>query len=166
MAYEIERKFLIKKLDVDLLLGLGARVKEIEQSYLIPSEDFPVRRIRRVLEGGKARYYFTLKRPSVGEFTREEIEQEISSNQYLKLQKERDLTLNEIVKTRYVICQNGLCYEIDRFPFFTNFDILEIELPSETTPIQILPEISIIKEVTLDFRFTNQALAKEIPKDF
>ena len=163
MAYEIERKFLIKKLPVDTFIKMGAEVKEIEQSFLLSSEEFPVRRIRKVVKGEEVRYYFTLKRPAGGEFSREEIEQEITANQYLGLQKERDLSLRTIVKTRYVIRGEIYEYEIDRFPFFSDFDLMEIELPSEKAAYSIPKEIEVIKEVTTDFRFTNLALAKEIP---
>lgn len=166
MALEIERKYIIKKTSEELLLSLGASVKKIEQSFLTPSNDFPVRRIRKVTEEGRESFYFTLKRPANGEFSREEIEREISIKEYLELQKERDFALNEIFKIRYVIPFNGLNYEIDKFPFFKEFDVLEIELPSEEFEFTIPPEIEIIKEVTKDFRFTNFALAKEIPIDF
>ncbi len=166
MALEIERKFLIKKLPDETLLDMGAKVKEIEQAFLVPDKDFPVRRIRMVEEDGCRRYFFTLKRPTKGEFTREEIEREIGLELYLELQKERDFALNIIFKKRYVIAKNALNYEIDRFPFFRNFDVMEIELPSEDTPYEVPKEIEIIKEVTKDFRFTNYSLAKKIPIDF
>lgn len=166
MALEIEKKFIIKKLSTDALEALGARKKEINQSYLLPSSDFPVRRIRKVVFEGNTTYYYTLKRPSSGSFTREEIEQEISENQYLGLQKEGDFSLNEIVKTRFIIESDGLVYEVDRFPFFVDFDLLEIELPSEDFSFTIPKEIEILKDVTTDYRFTNIALAKEIPNVF
>lgn len=166
MALEIERKFLIKRIPHDTLISMGANVKEIEQSFLLPSVDFPVRRIRKVVKEGKTRYFFTQKRPAGGEFSREEMESEISRNMYLELQKERDLGLNEIVKTRYVISNGKLNYEIDKFPFFDFFDVMEIELPSENALFEIPKGIEIIKEVTTDFRYTNYQLAKEIPTDF
>ena len=161
MALEIERKFLIKKLPVETLLDMGAKVKEIEQAFLVPDKDFPVRRIRMVEEDGCRRYFFTLKRPTNGEFTREEIEREIGLELYLELQKERDFALNIIFKKRYVIAKNALNYEIDRFPFFRNFDMMEIELPSEDTPYEVPKEIEIINIIESS---TNTTLSDMIVK--
>ena len=165
MALEIERKFLIKKLPESKLLAMSEKVKKIEQSYLVTDEIYPVRRIRKTEENGATKYFYTLKRQLGEGFTREEIEQSISANQYLELQKERDLALNEIVKTRYVIAGNGLEYEVDRFTFFNDFDLLEIELSAEDEEFIIPREFQVIKEVSKDYRFTNLALAKEIPTE-
>jgi len=165
MALEIERKFLIKKLPEGLLERMSYAVKKITQSYLVSSLEYPVRRIRKTEEKGVVRYFYTLKRQLGDSFVREEIEKEIDENSYLELQKERDFALNEIVKTRYVISGNGLEYEVDRFAFFDSFDLLEIELPSEDTEFILLEEFEVIKEVSTDYRFTNVALAKEIPTE-
>lgn len=166
MAYEIERKFLVEKLDEKLLNSRASKVKHIEQSYLTPSEEFPVRRTRKVTTMGEEKYFFTLKRDVNGTFVREEIEDEITVNQYLELQKERDFALNQIVKTRYVIEENGLIFELDRFPFFPSFDVLEVELKWESEQFELPNYFNVIKEVTTDYRFTNVSLAKEIPVDF
>lgn len=166
MAYEIERKFLVEKLDEKLLNLLASKVKHIEQSYLTPTKEFPVRRARKVIEKGEERFFFTLKRDVNGTFVREEVESEITANQYLELQKERDFALNQIVKTRYVIEENGLAFELDRFPFFPSFDVLEVELKWENEQFELPSYFKVIKEVTSDYRFTNVSLAKEIPSDF
>lgn len=165
MALEIERKFLIKKLPEGLLERMSYAVKKITQSYLVSSLEYPVRRIRKTEEKGVVRYFYTLKRQLGDSFVREEIEKEIDENSYLELQKERDFALNEILKTRYVISRNGLEYEVDRFAFFDSFDLLEIELPSEDAEFILLEEFEVIKEVSTDYRFTNVALAKEIPTE-
>ncbi len=166
MAYEIERKFLVEKIDSELLNSLASKIKHIEQSYLTPSKEFPVRRARKVTMRGEERFFFTLKRDVEGTFVREEVENEISKNQYLELQKERDYALNQIIKTRYVIEENGLVFELDRFPFFPSFDVLEVELKSEAEQFEMPSYFKVIKEVTTDYRFTNVSLAKEIPSDF
>lgn len=165
MAYEIERKFLVEKLSEEELLSRQSKVKEIEQCYLLPSEEFPVRRARKVTVGKHSKYFYTLKRDVKGTFVREEIEEEICENRYLEILKERDFTLNSIVKTRYVIEENGLQFELDRFPFFTRFDVLEVELSNENEQFEMPKYFKVIKEVTTDYRFTNVNLAREIPKD-
>ncbi|MBQ8178370.1 MAG: hypothetical protein IJ033_04170 [Clostridia bacterium] len=163
MAYEIERKFLIDRIDEEYLVSLGATKKEIAQSYLVPSPSFPVRRIRKTEENGATKYFYTEKRAVGKGFACEENECEISANQYLKLQKERDFALNEIVKTRYVLSQNGLDYEFDFFPFFPYYAILEIELQAEDSPYEIPNFVRVVKEVTFDYAYTNRSMAKEIP---
>ncbi len=163
MGYEIERKFLIEKVDGEYLLSLGAIKKEISQIYLKPSNEFPVRRIRRTAEGSNVKYFYTEKKASGSGFARIENECEISQNQYLELQKERDFALNKIDKTRYVLSKNGLDYEFDFFPFFPSNAILEIELNGEDSPYIIPSFVKIIKEVTLDYSFTNNSMARKIP---
>lgn len=165
MALEIERKFLIKKLSESELIQMSKKVKKITQSYLVTDETYPVRRIRKTEENGVVKYFYTLKRQLGDGFVREEIEQEIGENMYLTLQKERDLALNEIVKTRYVIARNGYEYEVDRFLFFDDFDLLEIELSREDEEFLMPSEFEVIKDVSVDYRFTNVALAKEIPTE-
>lgn len=163
MALEIERKFLVEKIPEEKLFALGAELLEIEQCYLKASEDFPLRRLRKTVRGEIVKYFYTEKRPIAhGGFSREEIEHEISLNQYLELQKERNLELNVISKKRFVL-RGKLVYELDVFPFFDSFDILEIELPSEDYHYEIPSFFKVLKEVTTDYRFTNMALAKEIP---
>lgn len=166
MALEIERKFIVEKLQEDLLLALGATKKEIWQTYLLGTTESPVRRVRKVKKGNEISYFYTQKKEIKGTFVREEIECEISENRYLELQKERDIELNEIVKTRYVLKGEGHIFELDKFPFFEDFDVLEVELKNEDEEIIFPPCFKILKEITLDFRFTNVSLARSIPKDF
>ncbi len=161
MALEIERKFLIKNVDENFLLSLGARLFDMEQIYLLPTLEFPVRRIRRRAENGVTEYFYTEKRPTVGAFSREEKEHKIDENMYLSLQKERDFTLNTINKKRYVLPYEKHILEIDVFPFFKEFFIMEIELKSEDEEFSIPSFFEIIEEVTLDFNYTNIALAKK-----
>ncbi len=163
MGLEIERKYLISKVDEGFLLAQGATLIEIEQSYLLPSLDFPVRRIRKRVEGGVAKYFYTEKRQASGRFSREEIEYEISENQYLELQKERDLSLSTISKKRYVLSTDFHVLEIDLFPFFTEFDVLEIELSSEDVEVILPSFIEVIEDVTTNYAYTNYSLAKCIP---
>ncbi len=163
MALEIERKYLISKVDEEFLLTQGATLVEIEQSYLLPSADFPVRRIRKRVEGGVTQFVYTEKRPAFGRFSREEVEYEISENRYLELQKERDLSLNTISKKRYVLNTESHVLEIDVFPFFAEFDVLEIELTSEDDAIILPSFIDVIEDVTTNYAYTNYALAKCVP---
>ena len=57
----------------------------------------------------------------------------------------------------------GQDFEIDVFPFWEDRALLEIELEDETQPVELPPELEMIREVTGDGRYTNAALSLNIP---
>ena len=56
-------------------------------------------------------------------------------------------------------------FEIDVYPFWTDRAIMEIELDSEEREVMLPPFIEVIKEVTGDGRYTNAAIAREVPAE-
>ena len=162
--HEIEMKYLIAMPDEGMLAAKpGCQVWEIEQIYLT-AEPGTTRRIRRVTEGGETRYYKTFKR-RVSAMTAEEDEGLISREAYEAYCGERNPELNVILKRRYRIPYEGQTLEFDVYPFWTDRAVLEIELESEEQKT-IIPEwVRILKDVTVDFRYKNVALAREIPMD-
>ena len=50
------------------------------------------------------------------------------------------------------------------FPFWSDKAFLEVELPSEDTPVTPPDFVRVIREVTDDNRYTNHALAKKLPE--
>ena len=56
-------------------------------------------------------------------------------------------------------------FEIDVYPFWTDRAIMEIELDSEEREVMLPPSIEVIKEVTGDGRYTNAAIAREVPAE-
>ena len=64
-----------------------------------------------------------------------------------------------------MLAYEGKEFEIDVYPFWQDKAVMEIELTDETETVKLPPEIEIIKEVTRDRRYTNAALAREIPLD-
>lgn len=164
MHNEIERKFLIVKPTAEVLSEAGAESSKIEQTYLLPTEEFPTRRVRKRVLGGKPNYTYTAKRQAGGAFTRIECEREIDEAEYSALLKEADPALNVIRKTRYCIDNtDGHVLEIDVFDFWKKYAVLEIELGSEDEAYSIPDYISVCKEVTSDKRFLNVSLAQCIP---
>ena len=160
MPLEIERKYLIGFPDLEALEKNPDCVRvDILQTYLktnVPGESL---RVRRWESGGQCLFIRTYKRKLTG-MTREEIEDELSPEEYEALLSQADPDCRPIRKRRYRLNENGLCYEIDVYPEWTDRAILEIELKSEDQSI-ILPDcVSIIREVTDDARYTNHALSR------
>ena len=158
--FEIERKFLISKVDkLTLHKHIDGNIEEsqIEQIYLIANKG--ERRIRKKTENGKTVYFYTEKLPITG-LKRIENERQITETEYLNFLSEADSTLSPIRKTRYAFNYKGQFFELDVYEFSSTKAILEIELQSESTPVELPDFIEVIKEVTYDKAYKNHSLAK------
>ncbi len=161
---EIEHKFLIARPEKDVLLAQpGVRVLEIEQVYL-RSRPGVTGRVRRMTEGGVVRYFRTEKR-RISTMSAYEDEREITAEEYSHAVRTESLRRRVIRKTRYKIPYGGLICEIDVYPFWQDRAILEIEVESEQIVPKIPDFVTVLKDVTMDRRYKNASLAKEIPKD-
>lgn len=144
MSQEIERKFLVRlgwKPDTE-----GSR---IAQGYLC---SVPDRTVRVRVRGGKG--YLTVKGKNDG-IRRAEFEYEIPL-----ADAEAMLALCEqplIEKTRYLVPQGELCWEVDVFAGANEgLTVAEIELPSEDTPFTRPDWLG--EEVSGDPRYYNSSL--------
>ncbi len=154
---EIERKFLIKYPDTAVLSAAeGVRILQIEQCYLGQGA-----RLRKIRENGKTVYIKTVKE-RISHITRKETEWEIDDNAYLQGVSQKLEGTSVISKTRYVLPFSGKIFEIDTFGFWNDRAFLEIELNGEDEEFEIPPFITVIKEVTADYRYNNSSLAKSI----
>lgn len=161
---EIERKFLIKRPNLQLLATLpNCQKVDIIQTYLNSSPDEEVR-IRQRGEMGSYIYTLTSKK-KVKSATRQETEMRIPQKEYLTLLNNADINLHQIKKTRYCLMDNNKYYEIDIYPFSNATAICEIELTDEVEEFKLPDFIQPIKEVTNDKKYTNYSLAKKIPTD-
>ncbi len=156
---EIERKYLIAMPDMAFLARLS--VSEIEQVYLL-SPQGGRERVRRRDYGDRVEYTHTVKR-RISDLSRVESEREISAGEYDALLSFADPELRTIRKKRYLCPYLGECFEIDVFPFWDDHAVLELELQREDQTIAFPPEIRILRELTHDKRYTNSAMAREIP---
>ena len=157
--FEIERKYLIGYPDTAWLESLpNCRKVEIIQTYLKcgPGAE---KRIRQRGADGHYIYCLTEKRP-VSDIRRVEIERRLTRDEYLRLLMDADTACRQIRKTRYCLTWEGLYFEIDVYPFWTDRAIVEIELSREDTPIRFPDRISVIREVTDDERYRNHSLAR------
>lgn len=163
MAYEIEKKFLIKRPSEIELFYIKTRTKvteyAIEQTYLT-SVDGTERRVRkRSNHVGSVEYFYTEKR-KISELKRIEDERSISEKEYLELLKEADPSMEPLKKTRYVLPFKLCNFEMDVYPWDQERAILEVEIPYEDCKVELPTFIEFIKEVTDDKRFKNNTLAK------
>ena len=158
MAREIERKWLSTNLLVSKLIESKYHtVKFITQYYLPSKEDNVEERIRRIdLSLSKCKFYHTIKKGHG--FSREELEKEISKEEFYKLIKK---VTSGILKTRSEF--EG--YEIDKHEF--GLCTIEKEYSSEKEALSALNEEIIpfiIKEITGDKSFSNKVLSEKFPK--
>lgn len=159
---EIERKYLIRMPDRLLLDRLADRRDYIRQTYLLPREAGTTERVRLRGCGEKAEYTHTVKRRLTA-LTREEREETVSPRIYRTLLDRADPALRVIEKTRWCIPWAGFTLEVDCFPFWRDRAFLEIEFTGPE-PVPDLPDwVQVLREVTDDPRYTNRALAEEIP---
>lgn len=165
MPLEIERKFLIRLPDFTKTENL--RIRHITQTYLAKEENAPERRIRRIVENGKVKYVFTSKeeiKKTSAAAVREEIEYEITEDEYNKFMSSAD---SELTKTRYSFVYEGHTIEIDVYPYeiggdaLEGYAVLEAELSDENEELKIPDFITVVRELTGSREFTNHALAKK-----
>jgi adenylate cyclase len=161
MAPEIERKFLVRDLDMAALEAAAADEFEIEQTYLAGNGE-ESRRVRRSVrpDGGEERTETRKRRMSSR--TREEVERALDPDEYRRLLERRDPARRTICKRRFKVpIDDGLICEIDVFGGDLNGLVLaEVELPAEDTAFRLPEWLTIVREVTDDPVYTNAALAR------
>ena len=152
---EIERKFLV---NTDDFKSLATSSIFIKQAYL--SKD-PHRTVRIRIKDKQA--FLTIKGiSSTSGMSRFEWEKELALEEGEMLLKLALPTV--IVKTRYIVPQGKLFFEVDVFEGYHKGLILaEIELPNEKASIDL--PLWIGKEVTGDVRYYNSYLSSKESKN-
>lgn len=161
---EIERKFLIRRPEEDVLERESFRRVEIEQIYLTRQQKGESRRIRQSRWDGETHYYYNEK-VRLSPVTRIEREKEITPEAYAAFRREADPSRQIIRKTRWLISAGELTLEVDVFPFWHRQAFCEAELTREDQPVTLPEWMELLREVTADERYTNNALAKRIPAE-
>ncbi len=160
---EIERKYLIRLPDEGTLDRFAVRRDWIEQTYLIPAENGVTERVRaRRAPGGEAKYTHTVKRRA-GTFSHEEQEESIDFAAYQALLRRADPSLRVIRKTRWCIPHGAYTLEVDRYPFWPDRALAEIELHSEAEAPALPDFVQLIREVTGERAYSNRSLAEVVP---
>lgn len=160
--YEIERKFLIRRPE-RRWLEQHAQGSRITQTYLLAVPGKSARVRKRVYEDHVS-YTYTVKQ-KLSDLRRIEKEREISRDEYEMLLTQADPNRRTIEKERWVLKYLNQAFEIDLFPFWSKQAYMELELSEEDQHIDFPPVVEVLREVTGDKRYTNSALAKEIPEE-
>lgn len=164
LPLEIEKKFLIKMPDLNWIKNnTNCQIAEILQTYLGFKRKGYGDRIRKMTINGVTKYFYTSKK-SLSDMTRIELEKEINEKEYLEHLKEENAR-KTLFKTRYMIYQDGLKYEIDIYPFWQETAILEIELKSEDASYTIPDFIEVIGDVTGNRDYSNSSLVDKYLND-
>ena len=152
---EIERKFLIKRPDIDILKTEGGIPQKIVQAYLKSSGDTE----RRIRERGDANGFtcFYTEKKSFSPLKRIERERKISEKEYLSLLTEAEHILT---KTRWCFIHESQYLELDTFDADPDHALLEIELTDENQKIKLPPWCQVIREVTNEMPYRNHEIAK------
>lgn len=161
MAMEIERKYLIALPEETLLAG--AEHWDIVQTYL-RSVPGVTARVRKLRVGEETRYFHTEKR-RLSALAAEELEEEISVEEYDVYLLQADPDLRPIQKRRWRIPYAGHVLEVDIYPFWQKTAVLEVELASEEETAELPAWVEVLKDVTGDVRFKNVSLASEVPEE-
>jgi CYTH domain-containing protein/predicted ATPase len=164
VSLEIEREYLIKMPDIAQLTSLfRAEKTDILQTYLNTYDKYEEKRIRQ-RGRHKAYSYFLTQKRTISPLTKISTEKRISEDEYLSLLSEADTSLNQIRKERYCFLYNNLYFELDVYPFWKDYAILEIELTTENQEISFPSLITVVKEVTNDPAYKDYSLSKRIPE--
>lgn len=154
MAKEIERKFLVRS---DGWRSAVETKSVLRQGYIASMDDRSVR--VRILDSRKARLTIKIGRSAI---IRDEFEYDIP------VAEAEELLQNAIgiviEKTRYRVPHEGFVWEVDVFTGeHRGLVIAEVEMNAETDKPALPAWLG--REVTGDFRYSNQALATEYGHD-
>ncbi|MGR9170768.1 CYTH domain-containing protein [Rhizobium sp. KDH_Rht_773_N] len=154
MAKEIERKFLVRG---EAWRSAAESKSVLKQGYVASMDDRSVR--IRILDGKTARLTMKIGR---GTLTRDEFEYEIPVADAEELLENAIGIVIE--KTRYRVPYEGFVWEVDVFAgAHRGLVIAEVEMQAETDNPPLPAWLG--REVTGDFRYSNQALATEFEHD-
>jgi CYTH domain-containing protein len=153
---ELERKYLLRPVQGEA----PVRFEEfdIAQVYLLTQEGWEAR-VRRRGQHGAYTYTHTRKR-SVGVGERVEIERQITGREYISLLAQADPGRRPIRKRRRVFLWNNQYFEWDIFlDPRPGLELLEAEVGSLESPVQLPPFLSVEREVTGDKQYANHTIA-------
>ena len=160
---KIEKKFLVKKPDLEKLLEQeNCQKLFIKQTYLLSNDKKVEKRLRQIGKDGNYSYFYGIKQHLSGS-TSSILEEKINKKEYNLLRTTADSRLKEITKERYCFVYNNLYFKLDIYHFWKYVAILEVELTEENQEFETPFLINVIRDVTDDKNFKNIAIAKKIP---
>lgn len=161
---EIERKYIIKTPDLELVSSMDDYTgSEIEQVYL-SSPSHITHRVRRRAYLDRVEYTET-KKVRIDKASAYEDEREITAGEYSTLILNRDPQSTPLIKTRHTFRYKGQLFEVDIYPNWSRTCIMETELPSRDTVVDMPPFIHIVSEVTGNREYSNASMSRKFPEE-
>ena len=161
---EIERKYIIKMPKIsDMEKMCGYSADEITQIYL-ESEVGETRRIRK-RSSSLGIVYTETRKIRIDKMSAIEKEREISEVEFSILERQIADGTAPIKKVRHSFEEGGQIFEIDVYPEWKNTAIMETELPTRETAVEIPSIIEIVEEVTGKREYSNAAMSRSFPKE-
>ena len=161
---EIERKYIIYMPDINAAsLFSGYTRSEITQTYL-KADDNVTRRVRKRVFTDHVEYTETVKR-RLDNISSKEDERCITEAEYLAMLAEIKDGTEPVHKCRHTFEYMGHTVEIDVYPNWQKFCIMETELEDRDEAVSYPSFIKIFSEVTGDRRYSNAAMAESFPPE-
>ena len=152
--YETQRKFLIKKPDLDLLNKLHNcnKVKVIE-IYLNEEKNTISKLIQRGINSNNTNSKITINKDK-----NVETETRLTQDAYIEELINIDTSKKIIIKDRYCLTVNSVYYEIDIYEHLEDKAICEVEL-TRSSELQLPSIIEVIEDITNNEEYTSYYFA-------
>lgn len=162
---EIERKFLVREVPADKDWPVEFVDFHLVQVYLTPKDKrVTSERVRVTIptnQFGPAWTHTTKVRVAAG--IHEEEERSLSKSAFTRMLRRADPAMKPVQKMRrkFYWPETGRLFELDIFAeSYAPLVLLEVELPSMDTPVELPTFLTIEREVTEEKGFSNAALAR------
>ncbi len=161
---EIERKYIIKKPDMDFIKSCDEFTEsEILQIYLTSPAAVTHRIRSRAFSSGVV--YTETKKHRIDKMSAVEEEREISENDFNLLFDNIKEGTVPIKKKRYTFSYRGKIFELDVYPQWKDTCILETELASREERVEFPSFIEVLEEVTGNPAYSNAGMARLFPRE-
>ncbi len=161
---EIERKYIIFMPDIESVSAFRGYTKsKIIQTYL-RSEEGTTRRVRKREFDSHTVYTETVKR-RIDSISSREDERNITEDEYTSMLSEVKEGTSPVNKTRHTFEYMGHTIEIDVYPRWEHFCIMETELEDKDESVSLPAFIKILYEVTGEKRYSNAGMAEDFPPE-
>lgn len=164
---ENQSRFIIQKPSVDILKELDASYRDISQIYLRSDDPKKERRVRVSGIDGNYDYLYTEKTQILVDEKKETMTQSryCSAIEYALLLGEQDNSRHIITKRRWYFCYDNLYFELDEYPDWEHFAILEVHLSNKNDRIKIPEQFDVLFDISDNVKFKNYEMAKAFPSE-
>ena len=94
-----------------------------------------------------------------------ECEREITAAEFASLATKILDSTHPVSKVRHTFLYRGALFEVDVYPEWKHTAIMETELDSRDTTVEMPDFIEIVKEVTGDKSYSNRAMSQHFPEE-